>query len=475
MKKKIKSIIVFTLFLTLGFIFLNRIFASQNIFVNVYEDYKSLTKKTNVDILFYGSSHAYTTFNPMIIDDKCKTISYNLGSAALYISLTDLVLKETLKRTKPKLIILEVYEGTVREVISERNKGFQLRALDIIPNYSIEKINSIKNIFSKNEYLGALFPLIRNHEKWNESSFIGFSKRQTLNKNTLFFHSGYRGHFKKLDLTERESFKDLTKINAPLKNGKIYFDEESKKHIKAFINTAKKEGIEVLIVTSPDLTSYKKHQPFFKELKELCKSFSTPYLNLNDYYKEIGLTADDFMDPGHLNIYGGTKTSQFLGEYLNEKYQFSDRSNDESYKLEMQKLQKSKDLFVKSDGFYGIELNKKLIDGLVIKNLSISKNNRDHTITLNIENDKRLDEIFEKYKLSFKIFPTNLDNLNDDSKSKKWKFDKVDIILENQTNPMVFHIFTKIKKIDKAEVFLFNKEVYKGVVGEKITIDDLDF
>src|SRR5690606_26657009 len=110
--------------------------------------YKSLTKKTNVDILFYGSSHAYTTFNPMIIDDKCKTISYNLGSAALYISLTDLVLKETLKRTKPKLIILEVYEGTVREVISERNKGFQLRALDIIPNYSIEKINSIKNIFS---------------------------------------------------------------------------------------------------------------------------------------------------------------------------------------------------------------------------------------------------------------------------------------------------------------------------------------
>src|SRR5690606_36655726 len=106
MKKRIIYIIILLFFLTAAFIYLNRIFASAHYYVNAIEDFKELANETNIDVIVYGSSHAYTAFNPLIINDISKTISFNLGADALKIGLTDLVLNESLKYTKPKLVIL---------------------------------------------------------------------------------------------------------------------------------------------------------------------------------------------------------------------------------------------------------------------------------------------------------------------------------------------------------------------------------
>ncbi|MDP2686906.1 MAG: hypothetical protein Q8O62_06775 [Aequorivita sp.] len=474
MKKRLLSISLLTIFLIVGFNFLNKSFASQHIFVNVYEDYLSLSEKTNIDILFYGSSHAYTAFNPLIIDDKCKTVSYNIGSASLNISLAELVLNETLKHSNPKLVILEIFEGSTEEVTSKKNKGFQLRALDIIPNYSFDKLLAVKNIYTKDEYLGVLFPLIRNHDKWGDSTFIGKSKRQALNKNTLFFHSGYRGHFKKLEISDRKLFEDSKKADEPQKKNEDYINSDTKKAIKKFVKTAKSNGIDVLIVTSPDLNSIGKDKIFFQELNELCASLNTPYINLNDYFEKIGLTLDDFMDLEHLNIYGGYKTSQFLADYLNSNYHFIDRSNEPLYKENSNVFNLSEDLFIKAEESFSTHLDKKLIEGMLIQNLKIERNNRDYTISLNFENDKGLKENFKKYNISFKIYPFDEKNLSEQSIKKGENFDKIDIKLAQQNSQVKLYLNSKIKQIKQVEFFIYNSEKYKGVVGQKIIMDDIN-
>src|SRR5690606_553524 len=139
--------------------------------VNTTEDFKELAKKTNIDIVFFGSSHIYTAFNPLVINKNCDLISYNLASDALLLPITDLVLNESLKYTKPKLIVLEIYSAGFANPITKSQKGHQLRALDFVSNFSIEKIYRVGKLYENNEFLGAFSPLIRNHNEWNNVNY----------------------------------------------------------------------------------------------------------------------------------------------------------------------------------------------------------------------------------------------------------------------------------------------------------------
>src|SRR5690554_2110416 len=148
MKKRIASIVVLIIFIIVGFIYLNKAFASTHYFVNTTEDFKALAKKTNIDVIFYGSSHVYTAYNPLIFNKINSILSFNLGSDALRVTVTDLVLEESLKYTKPKIVVLEVYTASLIYPESESGKGFQLRALDFVSNTSFSKMKKVKEIYN---------------------------------------------------------------------------------------------------------------------------------------------------------------------------------------------------------------------------------------------------------------------------------------------------------------------------------------
>ncbi len=475
LKKPIyKPVIVFLVLFVAAFIYLNKVFATRNVFVNVYEDYTTLSNKTDIDILFYGSSHSYTSFNPVVLDEICKTNSFNLGSASLHISLTNMMLNNTLELTNPKLIILEIYNGSLPIPKARKAKGFQLRALDITPNNSIEKYNKVKNIYSPKEYLGVYFPLIRNHTKWYEYNFFDLTRRQELNSNYLFFYRGYRGHFQ--ELKEKTLYKDFKKVTPPKDTKVKFFNNKTKEDISNFVKTAKQKGIEVLIVTAPDLKARYNNYAFFDELNSLCEDLKTPYLNLNDYYKELDLSLNDFMDISHLNIYGGTKTTAFLANYINKHYSFTDRSSNQVWLSANKTYLDSKDLLIKTENStYHQILGKKLIDDVIIKEVLIKKSNRKYNITISIDESKMFADDYKDLNISFKIFPYDKDKLSDKSKLKKWNFDKVDIKLKEEGSLLKFQLISKIPDIEKIEIFLYNTHKYSGVIGNKITLNNILF
>jgi hypothetical protein len=475
MKKRVYSIIIFIFLLALGFIYLNKVFATRNIYVNVQEDFKKLAKQTNIDILFYGSSHSYTAYNPLIINKICKTTSYNLGSADLNISLTEMVLKETLKQTQPKLIVLEIYKGSLLKPISKKVKGYQLRALDIISNFSDEKYNNVKKIYNKDEYLGVYFPLIRNHSKWNEYNLINLSRRQKLSVNSHFFYGGYRGHYQMIE-KDKNIYEGFKEIMVKRDSSISIINDQSKNDIIKFITTAKNKNIEVLIISSPDLRARFDNYRIFDELKDICESSGASFLNLNDHYNEMELSLLDFMDPSHLNIYGGTKATTFLAEYINENYRFNNKSSEASWQESIEVYNESKDLFVReNEGLYYQPINKKLLENTIIKSVSILKKNRKNEITITFDLSEQFKDDFKNNNLSFKIIPVNKSEVSEDSKIKGWGFDKVDIKLKEQGSIIKLQLNSKITDIEKAEIFLYNTEKYTGVIGEKITLNDISF
>ncbi|WP_443634538.1 hypothetical protein ABXT64_05370 [Candidatus Marifrigoribacter sp. Uisw_064] len=478
-RKTTVSILSFLVLFSLVFIYLNEVFKSEHHYINTSEDFTVLAEKTNIDVIFYGSSHSYTAFNPLIVDDICKTVSYNLGSDALKVELTDLVLVESLKKTKPKLVILEVYPPTLRPVKGKEDKAFHLRAMDVVPNVSLLKAEKTLKIYEPKEYLGVMFPLIRNHSKWKTNKFFNLSRRKKLDSTKNYFYGGFIGAINVMSLEEQEKYKDFNK--EPLNNdpNRSWLTDLAKEDIKRFVDLAKNTGAEVLIVSSPDPRARVSFNYYiFSELETLCHSLDISFLNLNDYLNEMNLNVIDFKDNSHLNTYGSTKATMFLANYIKEHYSLKDRSTDDVWKFSQKKHAEFKNMysFFKPVSFKR-ELNETVLKFITIKELEILSYQKEK---LNFR--VKLDSSFigsgeeNKYRLAIHIYPKDdhKEMLSDRNKSIKRNYDLDDFVLDGKNN-FSLEINTKIKNIKKIELFLFDKDGYKGVIGERVKIKDIFF
>jgi len=102
---------------------------------------QNITDIKDVDILFLGSSHTYSSFDPRIFKQYGLS-TFNLGSSAQSHIQTEVLLKRYLDEINPKLIIYEVFPG-VFELDGVES------ALDIIAN-DRNDLESIKMAFTQN-------------------------------------------------------------------------------------------------------------------------------------------------------------------------------------------------------------------------------------------------------------------------------------------------------------------------------------
>ncbi|WP_417237288.1 hypothetical protein [Bizionia paragorgiae] len=480
MKKKIISIVVLLIFLSAGFIYLNRVFSSIHYYVNSTEDFKDLAKKTNIDVIIYGSSHAYTAYNPLIINDVCKTISFNLGSDGLKMPITDIVLEESLKFTKPKLIILEIYPPTITPIETDADKGYHLRAMDFVSNFSANKLKKTMRVFNKNEYLGVYFPLIRNHSNWNDYNFLNLSRKRYIDNRENFYYGGFLGSRNVLneeDSTKYMNFKTAPKRLEP--TGKL-INKQSKIDIESFVNLAKKVGSEVLVISSPDpRATISFNYSFFEELDNYCKSLNIDFLNLNDYYDQMDLNIDDFKDNSHLNTFGSIKATQFLAQYLKKNYELPNRTSEIIWKEEMKVYEDLKyDYYEFEKKYFRNTINKNLSKDVFVSNVSVLQESKKKLLfNIALDSNKTNSNNLENYILAVHLYPENKDasSLSEASKAKNKEYDQANIHLRNQESLMDFDVETEIRDIKKIEIFLFSSEGYDGVIGNKIIIKDISF
>jgi hypothetical protein len=362
-----------------------------------------------------------------------------------------------------------VYKGTLTsEKLTKKAKGYQLQALDHVSFFSCNKHKKVARIYDFNEYLGVMFPLIRNHKEWEYrlKSPTSFYKRYEFEE-TVFYNNGYTG-FEIIinDSLQRKTYKNFNNRKKRRDTSISIFNKNLKINLKDFINIAKKNKIPILVVTTPDLWTTSQNYYLFDEIRLFLDELNVPYLNLNDYTKEIDLTIDDFMDPGHLNLYGGTKVSKFLSEYINKHYTFTDRSDENIWKEIDKTYDESKHRYIRSDSIYHYSLdsiNKYLTKNILIRNINIEKNNTNYRVKINIDKTINYKEDFNKYNLSFNIYPQN--------ESKKRK--KADIKLIDKESTIVIDFNSSINKIKTIEIFVYNKDGYTGAIGNRILINEL--
>jgi len=475
MKQRAFSILAFLMLFLVMFYYLNKVFLTNNLFITTTEDFIDLANKSDIDLIFYGSSHSYTAYNPLIFNKVCNTISFNLGSHAQRLDIADLVLEESFKHASPKLVVLEVYRGTVERPTEKNFKAFQLDGLDFVSNLSINKLSRIPSIYNPNEYLGTLFPLIRNHNKWKTLSFFNLNRRDTIIKKWSFIYGGFVGAEKLLDSELVKKYQDFSTIKTWNDSSKKLVNTKAREYLKNFISLARSHGAKVLIVSSPELAARSTNYAFFSELESFCSNLNVGFLNLNDFYEEMGLAVNDFKDPSHLNNFGAIKTSFFLRAYINNNYKLRDRSSEGTWKQTMNDYIEFEDTYIDFKKIFKRNVNSPLIKNIVLENIEILKEVNTYSISIDFIKNKMLAKELINYNISINIIPdkSEINNISAASKSKNWTYDKFDFNLEDSDESFKREIFTKIKNIHCIEIFLYNKEKYTGRIGNKIVIDSI--
>lgn len=290
---------------------------------NTYQDFYKLDKNT-VEVLFFGSSHAVSSFNPQVIYDNYGIRSYNLGCEQQSLVITYYWLKEALKYQSPEAVVIDTYtfhkykdayvyndmncsEGAVRKPMD----SMKLSPLKFEAGMAIEKVDPTQS--------GLSFPFtnIRYHTRWTSLGENDYTEAEMVD------HGGIKG-FSALGGTSPGA------VDATFSEGDVDSVEAepmvviADEYLGKIVNLCEEEDIKLIFVNIP----YGESIARYKSTKEYADAHNIPFYDFNEenLYHEIGYSAEADRY-GHPNYIGAEKISNYLGELLLNEYGISTKSD----------------------------------------------------------------------------------------------------------------------------------------------------
>ncbi len=251
--------------------------------------------ENTLDVMVYGNSDVYSGFSPAVLFEKYGITAYSSGRPRQTINNINRLLGQTLKKQQPKLAILET---------------------DCFYSKSTVEMDSTNILFAPFIY----------HSRWKEIKTRDFhdfpSRKEDVDLN--------KGYIPSKVVYKTKYEKDY--MGNPKSDPKP-FPKENEKHIRSFIEKCKKENIEILLLElpSPSSWSYAKHNA----VKELAKQYDVKFVDMNiprdDFKVEL---KSDFRDNGnHMNTYGAARSTEFIGQYIQDNYShiITNKKGDKKY------------------------------------------------------------------------------------------------------------------------------------------------
>ena len=320
--KRIFSVVLFIIIGVLLFYILNIIFLPEWVINQdatlstrgIYEE-----KENSLDVLVVGSSNIYNGISPLEIWEKTGISSYAYASPEQKIWLSYYAIEEVFAYQNPKIIMLDVNEAFAEDNLEEDN----IRKLLDNMKLGKAKINAINDEmlnYGTEDKLSYLFPIIRYHTRWNSLTSKDFQRLFYSYKSTYKGYSfskrveGFEGNAEYLEYTD-----ETTQI-----------PEVSKKYLDKIVDLCKENGAELILIgmPSPNTWSYPRH----KAISDYAESKEIKFLELN-CVDEIEIDwSTDTQDKGwHLNVYGASKVSRYIANYLEANYDLTDKREDKKY------------------------------------------------------------------------------------------------------------------------------------------------
>lgn len=262
----------------------------------------------SIEVMVYGSSHAYKGLSTMELYEKYGIGAYNYGWNWQKINTTKLFIKDSLLTQTPKVILIECY-----------NVGTVLYDTDITPEiyYSrylskgIGRDEYLKQCFQNNKerYLSYYMPLSAFHDNWNTLTKKSFAE---ISVDTVFRR--FMGFHPAIAVTE-VTIPDYTTFQ------QSSLSEKAIAELDEIVDLCRENDIEIIFYTVP----YQGQYNYSDAMEEYAKKNGYVYFDLFKYADEVGIDGKtDFQDTDHLNSSGAVKVADYLGQYIVEHYAITD-------------------------------------------------------------------------------------------------------------------------------------------------------
>ena len=286
MKKHILKISLFFLILLVILVILSAILVPKNnseeAGMNNLPAMGILGEEDNtIDVIMYGDSESIASTMPNRLKEKYDISAYICGTSGQSMPDTCRIAYETLKRQKPKIVILEA------------NNIYNPVGIAV-------PIARVVNV---------ILPVTEYHNRWknvNKKDFFGKKEYTYRDENKGYHYVG------KTDPADDSHYMEYTdeKESVPKLN-KLY--------VKIMKKYSEAKGAKFAIVSVPSCKNwnYKKHNG----MKEFTEKENIEFLDLNELKDEVKINwKEDTGDKGdHVNYKGAEKVTDYLGEWLKKK------------------------------------------------------------------------------------------------------------------------------------------------------------
>ena len=280
-------------------------------------------KKDSLDVVIIGSSPVFPYYAAPKLWGETGIAMYPLSTNVQRPAAMRYLAEEAEKTQSPALYIFEMRMFTMEEAGLMENMAYTRGVTDNL-RYSPQRIRTIQGLVPEDDDEGRLsyyIDIMKYHTNWK---MLALPSEWA---NMFYCHSHpLKGY------TFRDEVGPQPRPACGGAAGVLAVPKEQEAYLRDLLAYLKEEGKEALFIVSPYGESLEDQQ-MFNYMAGIVKESGYDFLNMNDYYDEIGIVfEEDFADYGsHTNAVGAEKCTDFLKDHLKGRYTLPDHRGDASY------------------------------------------------------------------------------------------------------------------------------------------------
>lgn len=280
-------------------------------------------KDDTLDVVMIGSSPVFPYYAAPKLWGETGIAMYPLASNMQRPAAMKYLVEEAEKSQSPGLYIFEMRMYTIADEYLRSNMAYTRGVTDNM-TYSVNRYKAVKALVPEEEVESMLpyyLDIMKYHTNWKMLALPS-------EWGNMFYHkkSPYKGY------TFRDEVGPQPMPDCVDEEGTLPIPEEQEAYLRDLLGMLEKMDQDALFIVSPyGLTA--EEQQMFHYIEEIVTAYGYPFLNMNNYYEEIGIVfEEDYADYGsHTNAVGAEKCTDFLADYLLEHYAFRDKRGEAKY------------------------------------------------------------------------------------------------------------------------------------------------
>ncbi|MBQ6623434.1 MAG: hypothetical protein IJH57_02325 [Mogibacterium sp.] len=283
-----------------------------------------------IDVVIMGASEITQGFAAPEIYKNFGFTSAPFAFTVNPVPLWKYELRDIERTQNPELLIVEINGCTYLENKYIHRRSAYDRLAECMP-FSMVKVNMIREMSDDTaDAIETFFPICKYHENWSEFPQDDVLDKMFMMKNG---HAILRG-------SQSNMYRDKIKEYPyyPTEEEMMELNPDAEEALRDFLEECKKSSIKnILFVCYPHIMSQKKY--YQRQMRcnyagQIIREAGFDYVDFDRKTKEIGLTKEDFFDDHHMLATGQRMFSNYLGEYIQKKYDLKPTQLSEKDKAE---------------------------------------------------------------------------------------------------------------------------------------------